>query len=435
VTELFWDEAAGQWIVSTNRGDRMRARFVVMVNGPAHRPRLPGIPGIAQFKGRMFHTSRWDYAYTGGGPDGGLDRLADKRVGVIGTGATGVQCIPHLAVGAKELYVFQRTPSSIDVRNDYATDPDWFRSLEPGWQKRRMENFTTLTSGGKAEEDLINDGWTDVITKFLRRHSVGGGDGTFSADAVEQADFAKMEAIRARVEAVVADRDTAEALKPWYRQFCKRPCFHDEYLKAFNRPNVHLIDTGGKGVECITEIGVRAAGQDFPLDCLVFATGFEIGTAYTHRSGYDVVGTGGLRLSEKWRGGMATLHGMHVHGFPNLFIFNRDQSAHTINFTHSLDELSRHLAYIMTRVAQQDAQRVEAEADAEREWVDTIVALSVLNRDFLEACTPGYYNGEGRISEGPARQNAGYGEGPDAFFRVLEEWRNKGTMRGLRISN
>jgi cyclohexanone monooxygenase len=432
VTELTWDEAALRWIVATNRGDRMRAKFVVMVNGPAHRPRLPGIPGIGDFQGKMFHTARWDYDYTGGGPNGGLDRLADKRVGVIGTGATAIQCIPHLAAGARHLHVFQRTPSSIDVRNDHATDPDWWRGLEPGWQKRRMENFTTLTSGGQAEEDLINDGWTDVITKFLRVNTSGGGR-DFSTDAVEQADFAKMEAIRARVDATVHDAATAQALKPWYRQFCKRPCFHDDYLPTFNRPNVTLVDTGGCGVERITARGVRVAGQDFALDCLVFATGFEIGTAYTRRSGYDVIGAGGLSLARKWGEGFATLHGMHVHGFPNLFIFNRDQSSHTINFTHSLDELSHHVTYILAEARKRHSMRVEATAEAESAWVDTIVELSTLNRDFLESCTPGYYNGEGRLNEAAARRGAGYGRGPDEFFRVLEAWRNRDDLDGLSI--
>ncbi len=435
VTEIAWDEATLRWTVATNRGDRMRAQFVVMVNGPAHKPRLPGIPGIEDFKGRTFHTARWDYDYTGGGPAGGLDRLADKRVGVIGTGATGVQCIPHLAAGAQQLHVFQRTPSSVDVRNDYATDPDWWQGLEPGWQKRRMENFTTLTSGGLAEEDLIQDGWTDVMTKFVRSNTVSiSGEKGFTAEAIEQADFAKMEALRARIDAMVEDSATADALKPWYRQFCKRPCFHDEYLASFNRANVTLVDTGGQGVERITETGVVVAGVEYPLDCLVFATGFEIGTAYTRRSGYDVIGSGGIKLSEKWADGMASLHGMHIHGFPNLFLFNRDQSAHTVNFTHSLDELSRHLAYILAEATGRDGARIEATAEAEQAWVETIIALSTLDRDFLESCTPGFYNGEGRMNVDAARRGAGYGGGPGAFFQVLEDWRAAGDLSGLAIT-
>ena len=254
VTEMRWDEATGRWIVRTNRGDEMHARFVVMANGPLHRPKLPGIAGIESFEGHTFHTSRWDYDYTGGDSDGGLTGLADKRVGIIGTGATAVQCVPHLGASAKQLFVFQRTPSSIDVRNNRPTDPEWAASLEPGWQQRRMENFNNLVSGIPEPEDLVDDGWTDIIGNLLIRIQREGADLTPDGlmATMELADFEKMEQIRARVETIVNDPDTAEALKPWYRQFCKRPCFHDDYLDTFNRPNVHLVDTEGRGVERIT---------------------------------------------------------------------------------------------------------------------------------------------------------------------------------------
>ncbi|MFP5320289.1 MAG: flavin-containing monooxygenase, partial [Acidimicrobiia bacterium] len=248
VKAIDWDADRTRWVIRTNRGDAMTARFLVMGNGPLHRPKLPGIPGVESFRGHSFHTSRWDYDYTGGGPDGGLDRLSDKRVGIIGTGATAVQCVPHLAETAQELYVFQRTPSSVDVRGNRPTDPEWAASLEPGWQRRRIENFTILTSGGIAEEDLVMDGWTDIIGKLLTRVRESDApdlSATGLASTMELADFDKMNEIRARVDALVHDRNTAEALKPWYRQFCKRPCFHDEYLQAFNRPNVHLVDTDG----------------------------------------------------------------------------------------------------------------------------------------------------------------------------------------------
>ena len=271
VSAMRWDEGARRWIVETNRGDAMKARFVIMSNGPLHRPKLPGIPGIQDFKGHTFHTSRWDYDYTGGGPDGGLDRLKDKRVGIIGTGATAVQCVPHLAAGAKELFVFQRTPSSIDVRNNKPTDEDWANSLEPGWQKKRMDNFNILVSGGYQAEDLVNDGWTDIIRNLLFIASQQNGKQLSQAELeeiAELADFKKMESIRARVDDVIADAATAEALKPWYRQFCKRPCFHDDYLAAFNRPNVTLVDTDGHGVDRITEKGVVAGGREYEVDCL-----------------------------------------------------------------------------------------------------------------------------------------------------------------------
>jgi cation diffusion facilitator CzcD-associated flavoprotein CzcO len=438
VTELRWDEQVLRWIVSTNRGDRMRAKFVAMANGPAHKPKLPGIPGIEDFKGHSFHTTRWDYDYTGGGPDGGLDKLGDKRVGVIGTGATAVQCVPHLGEGAKHLYVFQRTPSSIDVRNDRFTDPDWWRTLAPGWQRERMENFTTIVTGGRAEVDLIQDGWTDVTMRFLLLTSIAGvePDGAPAktpANAVELADFAKMEQIRARVDAVVADPATAEALKPYYRQFCKRPCFHDEYLPTFNRPNVTLIDTGGLGVEKITERGVVVAGVENEVDCLVFATGFELATNYTKRSGYDVVGVDGLKLSDKWASGLSSFHGMHIHGFPNLFVFMRDQSAQTANFTHALDEQAKHFAHILRSVRDRGAFRVEATKAAEDGWVQTIIDRAQINISFLESCTPGYMNAEGQIRADAAKRNGGFGDGPAAFFRLIEAWRDADALEGLDL--
>src|SRR4029453_6632268 len=196
VTDLRWDEDERRWIVSTNRGDRMRARFVIMANGPLHRPKLPGIPGVETFAGHSFHTSRWDYAYTGGTSDGNLDRLHDKVVGIIGTGATAVQCVPHVGAAAQQLYVFQRTPSSIDVRDNRPTDPAWAATLEPGWQRRRMDNFNNLVSGIPEPEDLVHDGWTDIIGKLLLRLRGANGDGALSiAENLELADFDKMEQI------------------------------------------------------------------------------------------------------------------------------------------------------------------------------------------------------------------------------------------------
>ena len=432
VTELVWDDDARRWIVSTNRGDAMRARFVCMANGPLHRPKLPGIPGIETFAGHSFHTSRWDYDYTGGDADGGLVGLRGRRVGIIGTGATAVQCVPHLAESAERLFVFQRTPSSIDVRANRPTDPAWAETLEPGWQRRRMENFNNLVSGIPEPEDLVSDGWTDIIGKLLvmlRQETEGGHD---VMKTLELADFEKMEQIRGRVEQLVEDPATAEALKPWYRQFCKRPCFHDDYLQAFNRPNVTLVDTRGRGVDRITERGVVVGEVEYELDCLIYATGFEVGTGYTRRSGYEVVGRGGQRLSEKWADGITTFHGMHTHGFPNCFIMSSAQSGFTVNFPHMLDEQARHVAYIVGHAQQHGLELVETTAEAEAEWVRTIVDLARNNLSFLESCTPGYYNNEGKPGE-RALQNGFFGGGPVAFVKLLESWRADGQLGGLEL--
>ncbi|MBS0335205.1 MAG: NAD(P)/FAD-dependent oxidoreductase [Proteobacteria bacterium] len=436
VTRMTWDEDQGRWIVETNRGDALRAKFVVMANGPLHRPKLPGIPGVESFKGHSFHTSRWDYDYTGGTSEGGLSGLAGKRVGVIGTGATAVQCVPHLGAGAGELFVFQRTPSSIDVRNNRKTDPEWAASLKPGWQQERMDNFTILTSGGFQTEDLVKDGWTDIIGNILllaRKKAEAGQAVGNPAELMQLADFKKMEQVRARVDSVVQDPKTADALKPYYNQFCKRPCFHDEYLATFNRPNVHLIDTDGKGVERITEKGIVANGVEYELDCIVYATGFEVGTSYARRSGYELHGRGGQTLTEKWADGVSTLHGLYSRGFPNVFIISNTQSGFSVNFPHMINEQAKHIAYVLGHAAERQVRLIEASQEAEDAWVQTIIDLSLMRQQFLEECTPGYYNNEGNVRAMSVR-NGSYGAGPVAFAKVLADWREDGTLKGLELS-
>ena len=435
VTELRWDEAQLRWVIRTNRGDEMRARYVVMANGPLHRPKLPGIKGIETFKGHTFHTSRWDYEYTGGDSNGGLSKLKGKRIGIIGTGATAVQCVPHLGASADQLFVFQRTPSSIDVRNNRPTDPQWAASLEPGWQKERMNNFNALVSGGFAEVDLVNDGWTDIIGNLLIRLRQDASPDLSPeglARNLELADFEKMEQIRSRVENIVSDPSTAEHLKPWYRQFCKRPCFHDDYLATFNRPTVELIDTDGLGVDCVTEKGVVVKGVEYEVDCLIYATGFEVGTNFSRRAGYEIYGIGGKSLTEHWQDGARTFHGFHSHGFPNCFIVSGVQSGFTVNFPHMLEEQARHIAHILEHAQTNNIKRIEVTEKSEEWWVERIISLSQNNIQFLESCTPGYYNNEGKPAARGV-QSGSYGGGPVAFVQVLEQWRAEGDMRGLTL--
>lgn len=435
VTSIDWDEQAARWILQTNRSDRIRAKFVCLAPGPLNRPKLPGIKGISKFLGHTFHTSRWDFDYTGGDADGNLYKLKDKSVGIIGTGATAVQCVPHLGASAKELYVFQRTPSSIDARNDSETDPTWFDSLKPGWQKERIRNFTLLTSGGIADEDLVNDGWTEIIgnlMKMIRDRNSGALARESLGTKIEIADFQKMNQIRDRVDQVVRDPKTAESLKPWYRQFCKRPCFHDEYLNTFNRSNVHLVDTNGQGVECVTEAGVVANGREYRLDCLIFATGFEVGTSFTRRAGFEVRGKSGQTLTEKWSEGMSTLHGMATHGFPNMFFLNNSQAAFTANFPHHMDEQSRHISHILVHCLRDGKKRIEVTRDAEEKWVAEIVKLGGMSVKFLESCTPGYYNNEGKPDQRSLKDGF-YGAGPVAYFKLLKAWREAGGMNGYDL--
>ena len=436
VTDLMWNQDAQRWTIRTNRGDEMRARFVAMGTGPLHRPKLPGIEGIESFGGHSFHTSRWDYDYTGGDPAGApLSNLADKRVGIIGTGATSVQCIPHLAASAGELFVFQRTPSSIDIRNNEDTDPEWFADLKPGWQQEWLINFTTLQTGGFTDEDLVKDGWTD-ISQRIRDRVLANGD--FSPEGMTQAyhdsDDEKMEEIRARVDAIVHDEATAEALKPWYRQLCKRPCFHDEYLDSFNRDSVHLIDTDGRGVNRIDETGVFVGDEHYELDCLIYASGFEVGTSYERRSGFDAVGRNSQPLSQAWADGMTSLHGVHVHGFPNMFVVGPNQGANLIsNVPHNLTERGRTIAAIVKHAVDTNAAEVETTAQAEADWVSM---LESGGRSFGNdpSCTPGYYNNEGKVDEDAGSRNfLGYPDGPVAYFEYIDGWRNSGDFDGLEF--
>ena len=440
VTKLEWDDTASRWVIHTDRGDRMTAKFVAMGTGPLHRPKLPGIPGIETFGGHAFHTSRWDYAYTGGDPKGvPLANLADKRVGIIGTGATAVQCIPALARDSKELYVFQRTPSSIDIRNNHPIDRELFDTLEPGWQQRWLVNFATLQTGGFADEDLVMDGWTDISKRIRDRVVRMVTEGAeFSPDtmlrAYEESDDEKMTEIRARVDAIVNDQRTAEGLKPWYRQLCKRPCFHDEYLQAYNEPGCHLVDTDGKGVERIDETGVWVGGVHYELDCLIFASGFEVGTAAARRAGFETYGRDGESLTEHWAEGVHTLHGMNVHGFPNLFIVGPSQAANLIsNITQNLTEAGSTIAAIVGSALARKAEQVEATADAEDAW---IALLESNQRSFggNPDCTPGYYNNEGKPMDRKMKLGAsGYPDGPVAFFDYIAKWRSNGEFAGLEF--
>jgi cyclohexanone monooxygenase len=406
-----------------------------MAIGPLSRPKLPGIPGIEDFAGHTFHTSRWDYAYTGGDTTGGLTGLRDKTVGIIGTGATAVQCVPHLGEWAEQLFVFQRTPSSVDVRGNRPTDSEWAASLAPGWQQRRIDNFGVIVTGGHQDEDLVHDGWTEILGMLSGLADRSGEPLTPEelAARIELADFAKMEQIRDRVDDVVRDPATAAALKPWYRQFCKRPCFHDDYLETFNRPNVSLVDTRGQGVERITRDGVVVAGAEYPVDCLIFATGFEVGTEYTRRAGCDPVGRDGLRLGEKWGRQVATFHGHLSRGFPNCFFMGGIQSGVSPNFTELYNEQSRHVAYVVGHVRAAGAGTVEPTPEAEEEWLRTLQASNRGRTSFQDQCTPGYYNNEGRPGEGPGWFGGNYGGGAQAFFQILRDWRAEGALAGLEL--
>ncbi len=433
-TDVSWSDETKRWTVLTNRGDKIIARYLVTCTGSMAEPKLPNIPGIETFKGHTFHTSRWDYDYTGGDSSGNLSKLADKRVAIVGTGATAIQVIPHLARGAEHLYVVQRTPSSIHYRGDRPTDPEWFENLQPGWQRERMINFTTAFHGGEVEEDLVNDEWTQSFFDA----SDADYEGDFTAHQL--ANFRKMEFARARVDQTVGKPEVAEALKPWYNFFCKRPCFHDDYLPTFNRDNVTLVNTDGKGMERVDETGFWVGDTHYEVDCIVFSTGFEVGTSHKSRTGFALRGRDGITLDEHWSDGVRTMHGIHVHGFPNYFyIGGLEQAARTANFAHSLTNHSYHLGQLIKASSGNCTNTIEATAEGEEAWVQRIIHIATVNSigsqntNFQDECTPGYYNNEGQPRR-VAVQNGAYGLGPIAYIQELREWRETEKFEGLSIT-
>ena len=443
VRSMRWDDEISRWRIGTNRGDDIRARFVVMASGPFHRPKLPGIPGIKDFQGHSFHSSRWDYDYTGGDTNGNLHKLADKRVAVIGTGATAIQIVPHLARDSKHLYVFQRTPSTVDERNNAPTDPEWVKTLKPGWQKERQRNFHAWTFEGMAlgQPDLVCDFWTELGRNTAARVMALDDPASLTPEQFmairEEEDFKLMERLRRRIDALGEEPETAEKLKPYYRFLCKRPLSNDEYLPSFNRPNVTLVDVSeSKGVERITPKGLVAGGIEYEVDCIIYASGFEITTDIKRRYSIDVIeGRGGVSLYDHWRDGYKTFHGMTSRGFPNQFFTGFTQVGISANISANYELQGEHIAYIIAEALNRGATVVEPTQDAQDGWCRTIRETAVDNSAFDASCTPGYYNNEGGGGGEGIRSHLGepYGPGFYAFGDLLAEWRSKGDLDGLEL--
>ncbi|TMS52686.1 NAD(P)/FAD-dependent oxidoreductase [Mycobacterium sp. DBP42] len=446
VRELLWDDSTQRWQIRTDRGDEILARFVVMAQGSYNRPKLPGIPGIKDFTGHVFHSARWDYDYTGGDADGGLDKLADKRVALVGTGATGIQLVPHLGRDAKELFVFQRTPSSVDARTNPPTDQAWAASLQPGWQKERKRNFhnwSPFVGVVFGEPDLVCDFWTELGRNLTARIAASENPAEVTIEQImafrEEEDFKIMERLRRLVAEIVEDPETAEALKPYYRFMCKRPTSSEHYLETFNRPNVTLVDvSASKGVERLTEKGIVADGVEYEVDCVIFASGFEISTEISRRFAIErIVGRDGLSLFDYWQNDYKTLHGMTSRGFPNQFFMGFIQGGVSANTTAMFEQQAEHIAYIIAEAQNRGATTVEPSQVGQNTWVSTVRELAIDNSAFELSCTPGYYNNEGR--GGQERNGAFLGDfyspGFYAFDELIAEWRAKGDLDGLELTS
>lgn len=437
VQEAIWDEASAHWVIRTNRHDEFTAQFLGLGTGLLQVPKLPGIPGIESFKGHSFHTSRWDYSYTGGDAKGSpMHKLSDKRIAIIGTGATSVQVVPRVARDAKELLVFQRTPSSVDVRNNQPTDPVWFKEIaQPGWQQRWMDSFVANMSPAPPTEDLIQDGWTELMHRIqnkIKELPKNQRTPKNMLDVFEDADNEKMEQIRCRIDGVVEDKDTAQQLKAWYRQLCKRPCFHDQYLPAFNKSSVQLVHTDGKGVERVTETSVVVAGRHYPVDCIVYASGFQVG--FGANLSFDIIGRNGVKLTDYWSDGMRSKHGIHVHGFPNAFLVQPTQGANFVaNVPTGINDSAKTIAAVVNHTLRNGYRHVDVTKHAEDSWMALLAthAGTILGNN--DTCTPGYYNNEGQLDE-RSKKLVGYPLGAHAFFKYINDWRQSGEFDGLEFS-
>ncbi|MGI9292794.1 MAG: flavin-containing monooxygenase [Pseudomonadales bacterium] len=449
LTAMRWDQEIHRWRISTNRGDEILARFVIMANGLLNLPKLPGVEGIHSFKGKMFHTARWDYDYTGGSEtDNNLTKLGDKRVALIGTGATAIQAIPQLARSVKQLYVLQRTPPSVDARPNPPTSTEWAKSLQPGWQQERIANFhrAAMEQLLPGEEDLICDFWTEIGRNLNAELEAEGWPELTLEEFVErrtQMDFRVMERMRRRVESMVEDKETAEALKPWYRFPCKRPLSNDEYYTTFNRPNVDLIDVSAtQGVERMTKNGFVANGVEYDIDCMIFASGFEVTSDLDRRWGIATIeGRDGKSIYDHWADGYQTLHGVMSHGFPNWFFIGLYQGGLNATMPELFNRQSQHIAYVIKTALARDLAAVEPSEDAQNDYVrhvrETAIDVSELQRE----CTPSYLNNEGEARVGADGEEKRrwylgeiYGLGWNAFQELLQEWRDKDELEGLVIT-
>jgi cation diffusion facilitator CzcD-associated flavoprotein CzcO len=441
IESLVWNAETNRWQVSTNRGDDIKARFVVLAMGPLNKPKLPGIPGLESFKGRIFHTARWDYDYTGGEwRNPALDKLGDKKVAIIGTGATAIQVVPYLAKYAQHTYVVQRTPSTIDQRNNQPIDPAWFNSQPPGWQQERIRNFhhAAMERLGPREPDLIEDIWTEISRNCAAElEALGWPDETPEQYAArrEVMDYRVMERLRARCD-IVRDPATREALKPYYRYLCKRPASNDDFYPAFNQPNVSLIDVAEtQGLERLTEKGFVHNGIEHEIDCLILASGYEVTNDLDRRWGIErIEGTGGLSIYDYWRDGFQTFQGMTAARFPNMFFTGFTQAAANASNSKTFIDQGFHIGYIASEALKRGAVRVEPSGEAQAAYIHHLRSIAVDGAAFFDACTPSYFNNEGDTAKKRSIFGEPWGLGYYNFEDMLAAWRANGNLEGLILT-
>ncbi len=404
VEETVWDDSIGRWQVSTDRGDKMKAKYLVVANGILTTPKLAKIKGMETFKGDAFHTSRWDY---------NVD-ITDKRVGIIGTGATAVQIIPEIAKTVKELFVFQRTPSSVDVRDQRATTGEELETwkTEDDWAKKRRARFAKISSGRtalSANDDYLSGKIETAAPKKKHKTQLSPEE---HMQKMLDTNFRIMEQIRERVDAIVEDPKTAAALKPYYAYGCKRPTFHDEYLPTFNKPNVHLVDTAPRGVSEITETGIVHDGVEYPVDVLIYATGFQWMATAT----FDMIkGCDGRTLKQTWdEDGTKTWLGMQTKGFPNMFVITGPQGGGgSFNFTDTIEDHGNYVQWMLDTMAEKGADVVDITEESQVEYAEHCAQADIASAPLRDCIS--YYDHEGTAKPG---QLVYYGGGRWHKYRI-----------------
>ncbi|KIW36226.1 uncharacterized protein PV06_11497 [Exophiala oligosperma] len=459
-----WDEEKGEWRTTirinldTNqeRDIMLRSDFFCLNGGILVHPKLPLLPGVESYNGQTFHTSRWDYSITGGSStDPNMVKLKGKRVGIVGTGATSIQVVPELAKWAQELFVFQRTPSAVDTRGQKPLDPQDLAQTKkiPGWQRAYRENMAAFLVNPVVtpEKDLVQDAWTSFpsfsgLVGSPRIKDIPPEKTAQYVQSLHTLDFPRQDAIRTQVDDLVKDKATAEALKPWYPGWCKRPCFHDEYLPTFNQPHVHLVDTAGKGVDRMTPSGICVRDKEYEVDVLIFATGYEPWGAGSpaYRAGIEVKGRDGVSLDEKWTKSLATLHGLLTRNFPNMFLSaGGSQGGTTVNVVHTMDVYAMHIAKIITQAskgARQGQKIVVEPTDAgEADWTMRVVKQAH-GAAGLIGCTPSYITGEGKAGQEKTDEErlhgakrAGWMSGLLDYIDTIKAWEDEGKLYGLEV--
>ncbi|KAJ5974974.1 hypothetical protein N7481_008681 [Penicillium waksmanii] len=379
--------------------------------GVLNRPKLPGVPGILDYRGEMFHTSCWAYDITGGSPkDPSLDKLNNKTVAIIGTRASSVQVVPQLTRWCKHLYVIQQTPAAVDIRDQRGTDERWFKEEVDrceGWQRERMKNFNEhFTLGDPPSLNLVDDQWTRAPSLVGIAGNSNGpklpSEIVAYTSKLIKIDTPRQNRIRAQVDKQVKGPVTAEKLKPWYPSFCKRPLFHDDYLATFNKDNV-------------------VGNEEYKADIIICATGYRSPSTETHagKANLAMIGKNGVSMSTEW---------------PR-------QSGLGGNYAFTLGEYAKHAAYILSEAKRQANGKpfaVAPTAEAAENWAQ-LVLMNSAAMAVIVGCTLGYYNLEGELALLPVEYQAIaawstlWGTGMEDWLDVIEKWRAVGRMDGIEV--